>query len=125
MVKTILLIDDDADEIGILTEAIAMAGSNSTCDWAPGPQVAYGLLQNSHPDLIFLDFNMPGDDGLVCLEALKRKKELQDIPVVMYSTYIDYGLQKKAMDKGAFRCIQKTTSVHDLVKELKQLFTQV
>jgi two-component system chemotaxis response regulator CheY len=125
MVKSILLIDDDADEISILSEAVEMAGSESTCDWAEGAEKAYGVLKVARPDLILLDYNMPGADGLVCLEEIKKKKELQNIPVIMYSTCIDYDMQQEAMNKGAFRCIQKPVSVYDLVKELKHLFAEV
>jgi CheY-like chemotaxis protein len=123
--KSILLIDDDADEINILTEAVAMTGTSSTCDWAQGAVMAYGLLKTSLPDLILLDYNMPGYDGLICLEELRKDEVLRHIPIVMYSTYIDYGIKKEAMAKGAFQCIQKTTSVNDLVEELKKLFLQV
>lgn len=125
MVKSILLIDDDADEINILSQAVEMAGSDSTCDWAEGPVKAYGVLKSSTPDLILLDYNMPGYNGLDCLEEIKKKEELRNIPVILYSTTIDRGLQQKAMDKGAFRCIQKPNSVKDLVTVLKKLFTQV
>lgn len=123
--KSILLIDDDADEISILNEAVEMTGTDSVCDWAQGLEVAYRLLKGNQPDMILLDYNMPGRDGLLCLEELKRHQELRHIPIVMYSTYIDYGLRQEAMQKGAFRCIQKTTSVHDLVRELQQLLIQV
>ena len=125
MVRSILLIDDDADEIEILNEAVEMAGSNSTCDWAEGAEMAYGILRLARPDLILLDYNMPGPNGLACLEEIKKKKEICHIPVIMYSTCIDYGLQQEAMNRGAFCCLQKPTSVFDLVKELKNLFTQV
>ncbi len=125
MVRSILLIDDDADEINILSEAVEMAGSDSTCDWAEGAEKAYFVLRVARPDLILLDYNMPGSNGLVCLEEIKKKKELQHIPVIMYSTCIDNDLQQKAMNRGAFRCIQKPTSVYDLVKELKSLFIEV
>ncbi len=125
MIKSILLIDDDADEIGILSEAVEMAGSDSKCDWAEGAEKAYGVLRVTRPDLILLDYNMPGADGLVCLAEIKKKKELQDIPVIMYSTCIDYDMRQEAMNKGAFRCIQKPASVYDLVKELKHLFAEV
>jgi len=125
MVRSILLIDDDADEIEILNEAVEMAGSDSTCNWAEGAEKAYGVLRVTRPDLILLDYNMPGPNGLACLEEIKKKKELQHIPVIMYSTCIDNILRQEAMNRGAFRCIQKPTSVYDLVKELKKLFTQV
>lgn len=125
MIKSILLIDDDADEISILNEAVEMAGSDSICDWAEGAEKAYGVLRVTRPDLILLDYNMPGADGLVCLTEIKKKKELQDIPVIMYSTFIDYNMQREAMNKGAFRCIQKPVSVYDLVKELRHLFAEV
>jgi CheY-like chemotaxis protein len=125
MIKLILLIDDDADEIGILSEALERTGSDSKCNWAQGAEMAYDLLEDNQPDLILLDYNMPGKDGLNCLEQLRKNKELQHVPIVMYSTYIDSDLETKAMNKGAFSCIQKTTSVYELVNELKQLFTQV
>ncbi|WP_186774427.1 response regulator [Chitinophaga pinensis] len=100
--KSILLIDDDADEISILNEAVEMTGTDSVCDWAQGVDVAYRLLKGNQPDLILLDYNMPGRNGLLCLEELKGNQQLRHIPIVMYSTYIDYGLRQEAMKKALF-----------------------
>lgn len=41
------------------------------------------IMQVPSPDLIFLDLNMPGSDGITTLRSIKQSKDLKHIPVIV------------------------------------------
>ncbi len=55
------------------------------------------------PDLIILDQNMPRLNGLETLEILKSNSRYDKIPVMIYSTYINDHLIEKCKQAGASR----------------------
>jgi DNA-binding response OmpR family regulator len=118
MLKHILLIDDDRDELEILNNALETAGIDSVCVWAPGAEQALQMLHNTTPDIIFLDLNMPRINGLACLQEIRKIKELINIPVILYSTSINDETRKRASETGASWCIQKKMSVMALAEDL-------
>lgn len=121
MLKHILLIDDDKDELEILNNALEVAGIDSVCAWAPGAEQALMMLQHSIPDAIFLDLNMPRMNGLACLKEIKKIKKLINIPVILYSTCINDETRKRASETGASWCIQKKMSVLALAEDLSTI----
>lgn len=125
MQKTILLIDDDEDEFSILSEALHMAGIDAGCHWAESADAAYRIVENTTPDLILIDYNMPVVNGLTCLREMRKMSKLQETPMVFYSTSIDKYTQREALQLGAASCIQKTVSVQALVNDLIKLFHDV
>ena len=62
---------------------------------------------NPLPDLIFLDYNMPGNDGNECLKYLKNSARLLHIPVIMYSTSDREDGIRAAKEAGAYRYVVK------------------
>jgi len=82
--KTIMLADDELDirtVLRILLESSAihiLEVSNGTD--------ALELARQSPPDLIVLDWMMPGLDGLEVLQALRREPETAAIPIIMLSS---------------------------------------
>lgn len=125
MQRNILLVDDDRDEIGILSEAIEMAGIDSKCQWAKGAENAYEIVRQYVPDLILVDYNMPGINGMSCMRNIREIVGNADVPILLYSTYIDHAMRKEALSTGANGCIQKTFSVTDLGKALRSLFADL
>lgn len=125
MQRNILLVDDDRDEISILSEAIELAGIDSRCQWARGAENAYEMVKRNLPDLILVDYNMPGINGISCMRGLKKITGVATVPILLYSTYIDPAMTREALSIGANGCIQKTLTVIDLVKTLKTLFSDL
>jgi CheY-like chemotaxis protein len=105
----ILLVDDDADDRFLFTTAVAEIGSRLHCECASGTLEAlqYLDLADPLPDLIFLDLNMPGYDGKKCLRHLKSAERLQNIPVIIYSTYISPPDEAEMLRMGAEHLITK------------------
>jgi CheY-like chemotaxis protein len=86
---TILIVDDDNDDIEIFTEAVKTISTEINCLRACDGTEAIQLLENINPDIIFLDINMPGMDGGECLSVIKKKETFKNLPVVIYSTSPD------------------------------------
>lgn len=89
--STILLVDDDPDDVFMLSDAFKTA--NPACevveayDGDAALQLLEALYQRKEtPDLIVLDINMPVLDGREVLRILKSSDRYKDIPVVVYTT---------------------------------------
>ena len=75
-----------------------------------------------HPDLIFLDLNMPKMNGQEFLSKIKEELPLRDIPVVIFSTSGSYRNIKSTMDLGALEYITKPYRFDQLVSVLNRIF---
>jgi CheY-like chemotaxis protein len=89
--KTVLLVDDDQDDLELLQEVFKLLDGNHQIKMAHNGEdglaelesmVAHGEL----PCLIVLDINMPRMDGKQTFLAIKSNRKLSDIPVVIFST---------------------------------------
>ena len=110
----LLLIDDDEDDLEMLTSSFLIHGL-PTKSFTSGPK-AISYLHHSKgldalPQLIIMDYNMPGADGQAMLRLLKADKELQHIPVVIYSTTVTLLLRTALMALGAYECMAKPYSL--------------
>ncbi|MDO8491934.1 MAG: response regulator transcription factor [Dehalococcoidia bacterium] len=68
------------------------------------------------PDVIVLDVNMPGMDGI---EACRRIREWADIPIIMLSVRGDEKDKVKALDEGADDYVTKPFSVEELLARIR------
>jgi len=123
MKKCILLIDDDADELEIFSEALAEINRPMSCIHSQGAAAALTVLNIVKPDYIFLDVNMPGINGFKCLEEMKKIRSLSDVPIIFYSNWITDDIYKKAIEAGASACIKKPKTVDTLAQILKGIFS--
>lgn len=124
VIPHLLLIDDDEDEIKILSDAMAEAGLNCQCTWAMGPMHGLTILKYFTPQFIFMDYRMPKMNGIECIQAIREMNGLTDIPIILYSSEIDTDLASKAYAAGAVACIKKHGNIEELSNELKKLFSK-
>ncbi len=123
MVKILFLIDDDQDDREIFREAVAVCDKRIEIVFAEDGIQALEILRSgsTHPDVIFLDYNMPRMNGLECLKELKADEKTKDIPTIMYTTSGDREQERVILLLGADFYMQKTVSFHGLCEELKRL----
>ena len=119
----LLLIDDDEDEIRILSDALAEAVIDCQCTWAMGPQHGLAILKYFTPQFIFMDYRMPKMNGIECIEAIRETHGLTEVPIILYSSEINKELADKAYAAGAMACVKKTGNIQELSHELADLFS--
>jgi CheY-like chemotaxis protein len=120
MQKQILLIDDDKDEFYILHQAIQLAELSHICMWAGDMAHAELLLEQVLPDMILIDYNMPVTNGIQCLGKIRQMNKLHQVPVVIYSNYINDVTRQQATAQGA-SCMEKPASMLQLVQFMIRL----
>ena len=128
MTKTrkILIIDDDLDDQVLLIEALRDWDAAINLQTATNGHHALELLLNSlHdlPNLIFLDLNMPRMNGIQFLHEIKKREQLRDLPVIIYSTSSDQKDMAETARLGAEHFITKPTGLSELKLRLRSVLS--
>ena len=82
----IILAEDDPDDLDLFKEGLVQAGVDHILHHVDRGEQVIPALKFIRPDIIFLDFNLPGITGLECLRLIKADPTINDIPVIMVST---------------------------------------
>lgn len=123
--KNILIVDDDTEDQEILGIVIHDIDEMIECRCVKTGEDALQTLsqiRDLQPGYIFLDLNLPFMSGFECLDAIKKNKLLQDIPVIIYSTSTRESDKQKAKELGAVSYISKPNSVMELRNVLQEFF---
>jgi CheY-like chemotaxis protein len=118
---TILLVDDDPDDIEIFNDAIKEIDRSITLITAHNGVAALQILASDileKPDHIFLDINMPLMNGLDCLEKIRNEEKLS-IPVTVYTTSKHYSEYNRTVQLGA-DFLQKPHDYSSLIVVLRK-----
>jgi len=110
----ILVCDDEADIREMLAEYLARRGFRVTP--AGNAQELRGIVEADVPDLIVLDINMPGEDGLSVLKSLRGGENL---PVVMLTAASDVIDRVIGLELGADDYLGKPVDLRELEARIK------
>ena len=86
----VLIIDDDHSARCILQKYLEIAGNVDILGNVSDTFAANKIIKSDSPDLIFLDINMPDEDGLQF--ATKLRDSNINIPIVFTTAYKNYAL---------------------------------
>lgn len=104
----VFYLDDDIDEVLLFSEALHEIDPKIQCECMTDSATALSQLKTGQPpDLIFLDYNMPGLNGEECLVSINQMQHLQQVPVVIYSTGVNERLTQRLIGKGAAMVVKK------------------
>ena len=123
-VRTVLLVDDDADirTIGAISLeqvgglAVTMAGSGRD---------GIDMAREVQPDVILLDMMMPDLDGLATLELLREDPLTASIPVIFMTAKVQQRDVGGYVDAGAIGVIAKPFDPLALAAEVKAIVAGV
>ncbi len=102
----VLVVDDSATMRAMIRHALRAEPLLQVVGEAADPHEARAAVKALNPDVMTLDIEMPGMDGLDFLEKIMR---LRPMPVVMVSTLTARGADSslRALELGAFDCVDK------------------
>lgn len=116
----ILIIDDDADLVQLLK--IALQSPETDILSAGDPIEGMDLCRKHRPDLILLDYHMPGDTGAHLFENLRRNQATARTPIIFMSAMAssDHILREVA-DPRYSRFVPKPVHIAELKKNIAEM----
>ncbi len=102
-----LILVVDSDSQSVLTSASALESAGTTVVVARSGPEALELLMRTPADLILMDINLPGMDGLDVTRILKARPELSQIPVLLMSSRLERSLFAFGIQAGAVDVVKK------------------
>jgi CheY-like chemotaxis protein len=116
----VFIADDDPEDIDFFRLALHEIAEDVKLTVAKNGLELLDFLKVVLPDIIFLDINMPAMNGLDCLAEIRRHKDLDKVPVIIYSTSATQADIYKSYILGANRYIKKPAYFDSIKKQLAQ-----
>lgn len=101
----VLVVEDDDDSRGIVVTVLSLEGYR-TLEATDG-RAAVALARRERPDLIIMDFAMPGLDGWEAMRRLKADPNSADIPIIALTAFAMRGDEERARKAGCDAYLSK------------------
>ncbi|GJL83170.1 MAG: DNA-binding response regulator [marine bacterium B5-7] len=123
MATKVLIVEDEH----AIRQMVTLALSNSGFEVleAGDAELARSLLLNEPPDLILMDWMLPGASGIELTRSLKADKVTRDIPVIMLTARGDEDDKVRGLDSGAEDYISKPFSPREMIARIKAVLRRV
>jgi two-component system, OmpR family, alkaline phosphatase synthesis response regulator PhoP len=85
-----------------------------------------GIIQAKRlkPDIIFIDYIMPGMDGIETCEKLHSDPDMKGSVLIIYTSEAYSGIVNRAIQAGAKDFITKTTNFETILQKIQKLMEQ-
>lgn len=113
----ILIVDDESAIRDMIRMGLEMAGFQ--CFEAADIHEAYTMVHDYSPDLILLDWMLPGGSGLELLRRLKRDDVTAGVPVIMLTAKASEDNKLQGFDVGADDYVTKPFAPRELAARIK------
>ena len=112
--KTILVVEDNALNMKLVKSLLNM-GKYDMIE-APDAETGITLARDKKPDLILMDIQLPGMDGLTATRIIKEDPSGKDIPIVAFTSFAMEGDEQKAIEVGCAGYITKPLNTQNFLK---------
>jgi two-component system, OmpR family, response regulator CpxR len=120
MTVKVLLVDDEPQFVEVLAERLVARGFNVQTALTGDEGLA--KLQEQEADVVILDVQMPGRDGVETLREIKRIKPLIEVIMLTGHATIESGIQ--GLKLGAYDYLMKPTDTEDLVAKILRAYAR-
>jgi CheY-like chemotaxis protein len=110
--RSILVVDDNAANLKLVKVLLTIEGYHVMI--AADADEAMKLLEKSQPELILMDIQLPGIDGLELTRRLKADERFRDIIIVALTAYAMKGDEEKVIASGADGYLSKPIDTRTL-----------
>ena len=120
----ICYVEDDEDIQRIVRVSLERIGK-MTVEVVSDPMVAIGAITAFKPDLVMLDWMMPGMDGPTLFRKMKQLPEVSALPVVFITAKTTQRDMDELVALGAAATISKPFSPRDLPEQLRSIWAKL
>lgn len=118
----VLIAEDDREDVEIFGWAMQQAEVPHVLRHAENGDHLFVLLKEQVPYLLFLDIRMPCKDGISCIMEIRKNREYDQLPVIMYTSFAYPNYIEDAYRNGANYFMNKTSNMQGMVDALKRIF---
>jgi two-component system phosphate regulon response regulator PhoB len=117
--RKVLIVDDEFAIRDMIRMALEIA--DFQCLEAENIQQAYTLIVDERPDLVLLDWMLPGGSGMELLRRVKRNETTRELPVIMLTAKTSEDNIIQGLECGADDYITKPFAPRELIARIKAL----
>ncbi|MBF0451236.1 MAG: response regulator [Candidatus Magnetomorum sp.] len=122
-IKTILIIEDNKLNLKLIRTILLI--SNFKVLEAENAEEAFQILEEHRPDIILMDIQLPGMDGLTATRRIKASEAYNDIPVIALTAKAMEGDEQKAIAAGCDGYIIKPINTRGFISTLNDCIQNV
>ena len=119
MAKRVLVVEDDVAIRDMLCFSLRHSGFE--CNGVGDAESGLALLKQQRPDIILLDWMLPGVDGIEFIRRLRANEYFAEIPVIMLTAKGESEDMVKGLSVGADDYVNKPFSPPELMARIKAL----
>jgi CheY-like chemotaxis protein len=131
-IPLVLLIENNTDDIFLVTRAVEKSGVRLSLDTVSDAQAAMSYLTQGMtaspprgaakiPNVILLDWSLPGMPGSELLSWMRGQPGIRAIPVVVFTSGITHKEIRRAYDVGASAVAEKPVTLAELQDFIRHL----
>ncbi len=116
--RTVLCVEDNAVNM-LLVSRIVEAEGHALVKAEDGP-AALDILEDMVPDIILLDINLPGIDGLELARRFKADERLAPVPLIATTAQVLVGDRERCLEAGCDDYLPKPLDIRKLREVMRQ-----
>lgn len=120
--RDILIAEDDRDDVEILALALDDLHIPYELRHAENGDRLFVLLKERVPYLLFLDINMPCKDGVACIVEIRKNREYDALPIIVYTGNLFHKTIDDCFENGANLYVPKAVTLNSLAEKIKKIF---
>lgn len=110
--KNILCIEDNPTNMLLISRVVEAEGHHLI--HATDGDTAYAELSSQVPDLILLDVNLPGINGLDIARDIRDKMKYEDVPIIAVTANVLVGDRERCIEAGCNDYLPKPLDIRQL-----------
>ena len=119
MSANILIVEDEVAILELIALNLHQSGFNPLR--AVSAEIADNLVKNTLPDLVVLDWMLPGIDGVSFAKRLRTNSDTRKIPIIMLTAKSEEENKILSLDSGIDDYLTKPFSPKELIARIKAL----
>ena len=121
--KRILIVEDNENNMYLISFILKKKGF-AILQARNGEEKALELANRGKPDMIIMDIQLPGIDGLEATRRIRQSEAIRRVPVIALTSYAMTGDREEAFKAGCTGYIEKPINPDTFTEELGKYLNQ-
>lgn len=122
-IPLILLVEDNLANVMTISCYLRAKGYQVLC--AQDGQEAIDIIMTQRPDVILMDIQMPGMDGLEAIQIIRQQDNQRQIPIIALTALAMEGDRQRCLDAGANDYFSKPVKLKELDAAIQKLLAPI